>query len=130
MSLQVVIGVLRRGQEVLIAKRPQGTSYAGYWEFPGGKVEPGEPHDLALSRELKEELGITVEEANRFYDFDYRYPKGATIAFSVYDVLRYTGSPEGKEGQAVRWASLDSLSGFTMPAASSDMIEAITRLLL
>lgn len=128
MSLQVVIGIVRRDQDVLIAKRPHGASYAGFWEFPGGKVERGESHDAAICRELKEELGITVALADRFYEFEQCYPSGATISFALYDVKEYAGIPCGNEGQDICWTALEALSGFKMPAASSHMIDAIGKM--
>ncbi len=86
----------------LLAQRPQGKVYAGYWEFPGGKVEPGEPVVDALARELHEELGIDVERAYPWITRVFTYPH-ATVRLRFYRVLRWKNDPHPREDQAIAW---------------------------
>ena len=87
---------------VLLAQRPPGKAYAGYWEFPGGKIEPGErPHD-ALARELREELGIVVHRAAPWLVQRYRYPH-AHVELHFFRVFDWKGEPVGHDGQAFAW---------------------------
>jgi 8-oxo-dGTP diphosphatase len=87
---------------VLLAQRPPGKAYAGYWEFPGGKVEPGESPREALARELREELGIVVRRAAPWLVQRYRYPH-AHVELHFFRVFEWTGEPVGHDGQAFAW---------------------------
>lgn len=86
----------------LLARRPDGKPYAGYWEFPGGKVEAGETLFHALARELREELGIEVERADPWLvrHFDYAH---ASVKLHFFRVVAWHGEPHGREGQALSW---------------------------
>jgi 8-oxo-dGTP diphosphatase len=86
----------------LLAQRPPGKAYAGYWEFPGGKVEPGESAADAMRRELHEELGITVESVCPWLtrDFDYEH---ADVRLRFFRIYRWRGVPHGREGQSFAW---------------------------
>ena len=86
----------------LLAQRPAGKVYAGYWEFPGGKAEPGEPAAQALSRELHEELGIEVETAYPWITRVFTYPH-ATVRLNFFRVVRWKGEPHPREDQAIAW---------------------------
>jgi 8-oxo-dGTP diphosphatase len=95
--------VLQRGDgSFLLAQRPQGKVYAGYWEFPGGKVEAGEPLADALARELHEELGIGVERSYPWLTRVFVYPHAA-VRLNFFRVTRWRGEPHPKEGQAIAW---------------------------
>ncbi len=87
---------------VLLAQRPPGKAYAGYWEFPGGKIEPGESPREALSRELREELGIAVHRAAPWIVQRYRYPH-AHVELHFFRVFEWEGEPVGHDGQAFAW---------------------------
>ena len=87
---------------VLLAQRPPGKAYAGYWEFPGGKIEPGESPRQALVRELREELGIAVHRAAPWIVQRYRYPH-AHVELHFFRVLEWDGDPVGHDGQAFAW---------------------------
>jgi 8-oxo-dGTP diphosphatase len=89
----------------LLAQRPQGKVYAGYWEFPGGKVEPGEPAAGALSRELHEELGIDVETAYPWITRVFTYPH-ATVCLRFFRVVSWKKEPHPREDQAIAWQRL------------------------
>jgi len=86
----------------LLAQRPQGKVYAGYWEFPGGKVEPGEPAADALARELHEELGIDVQTAYPWIQRVFTYPH-ATVRLRFFRVVQWKNEPHPREDQAIAW---------------------------
>ncbi|HEX4586174.1 MAG TPA: NUDIX domain-containing protein [Burkholderiaceae bacterium] len=97
----VAVGVVvRPDRAVLLADRPAGKPYAGYWEFPGGKIEPGESAEHALARELAEELGLTGVESIPWLAFDFDYPH-AYVRLVFRRVLHWRGTPAPAEGQRV-----------------------------
>lgn len=93
--------------QVLWGCRPEGKPYAGYWEFPGGKVEPDETVWQALVRELKEELDITAKEGGPWFRIEHDY-EHANVRLHLYRVWRFEGTPKSLEQQQFTWASLDS----------------------
>ncbi|PIE07795.1 MAG: 8-oxo-dGTP diphosphatase MutT [Rhodobacterales bacterium] len=108
---------------VLLARRPEGKSMAGLWEFPGGKVEPGETPEAALIRELREELGIDVSAAclapltfasHSYDDFHLLMP--------VFACRKWTGSVIPLEGQTLAWVRVDDLKRYPMPPADVPLI--------
>src|SRR5215510_16045607 len=97
--VEVVAAVITRPDgSFLLGQRPAGKVYAGYWEFPGGKVEPGESAPAALKRELHEELGIQVERAYPWLTRDYDY-EHAAVRLRFYRVLDWSGTLHGRENQ-------------------------------
>lgn len=94
--------VVRPDGQVLLAQRPAGKAYAGYWEFPGGKLESGETPRHALDRELAEELGLTVRRAAPWIVQRYRYPH-AHVELHFFRVFEWEGEPVGHDGQAFAW---------------------------
>ena len=108
--IEVVAAVIfNPGGEFLLAQRPPGKACAGYWEFPGGKVEPGEDAATALKRELHEELGIDVTVAYPWLtrDFDYSH---ADVRLRFFRVLGWSGEAHGREQQQLSWQSTRSLT--------------------
>jgi 8-oxo-dGTP diphosphatase len=102
----VAVGVLIRPDGAfLVTSRPAGKVYAGHWEFPGGKVEPGETVEQALARELHEELGITIAGAERWRVQMFDYPH-ALVRLHFCKVLAWSGEFEMREGQAMAWQQL------------------------
>jgi len=89
----------------LLAQRPAGKVYSGWWEFPGGKVEPGEPAEQALARELREELGIEVRRAYPWITRVHIY-EHATVMLQFFRVVEWSGQPKSREGQAFVWQRL------------------------
>ena len=87
---------------VLIAQRPAGKNLAGGWEFPGGKLEPGEEPTQGLARELREEIGITIRDPRPLLRVRHRYAHGR-ILLDVWVVRRFSGRVRGLDGQALRW---------------------------
>jgi 8-oxo-dGTP diphosphatase len=99
----VAVAVLQRPDgRVLLAQRLAGTPYPGYWEFPGGKLEPGESPRDALARELSEELGIEVVRAAPWLTQRYLYPH-ANVELAFFRVFDWRGEPHGRDGQAIAW---------------------------
>jgi phosphoribosyl-AMP cyclohydrolase len=104
--VDVAVGVLVAGDgRVLLASRPAGKPYAGYWEFPGGKLEPGETVEAALERELREELGIEIAAPERWRESVVDYPH-ARVRLHFCKVTQWRGEPERREGQQLAWQSL------------------------
>ena len=102
----VAVGVLIRPDGAfLVTSRPAGKVYAGHWEFPGGKVDPGETVEQALARELHEELGITIAGAERWQVQMFDYPH-ALVRLHFCKVLAWSGEFEMREGQAMAWQQL------------------------
>jgi 8-oxo-dGTP diphosphatase len=105
-KLEVSAGVLHNDhRQFLLTKRPQNKVYGGYWEFPGGKIEPGETPEAALVRELSEELGITVSECALWRTEVFSYPH-ALVTLYFFRVTKWKGTPEGREGQRLCWETL------------------------
>jgi 8-oxo-dGTP diphosphatase len=99
----VGVGVMMRPNGgFLLAQRPEGKPYQGYWEFPGGKLEPGESVEAALARELHEELGITIGDCTQWRVLEHDYPH-AYVRLFFCKVTQWSGELAGREGQALRW---------------------------
>jgi 8-oxo-dGTP diphosphatase len=108
--------LIRPGGEVLLAQRPAGKVYSGWWEFPGGKIEAGEAPAHALTRELHEELGVEAEQAFPWITRVYAY-EHATVRLHFFRVFGWRGEPHGREGQAFSWQRLGAISvGPILPA--------------
>ena len=99
--------ILRADGAFLLARRPPGKVYAGWWEFPGGKVETGEPPAQALARELHEELGIVVRSAWPWLTRVFTYAH-ATVRLNFFRVTEWEGEPQPREGQVLAWQRLDA----------------------
>jgi len=123
--VHVVAGVLRdTAGAVLLAQRPPGKHLAGGWEFPGGKLEPGETRRDALARELHEEIGVEVEEARPLFSVTHAYPH-RDILLDVWLVTRFRGVPQGLEGQALRWCPPGDLPQADLLPADRPIVTAL-----
>jgi len=121
----VAAAVLTRGDgRVLLAQRLPGTPYAGYWEFPGGKAEPGESMGAALARELHEELGIEVSRAVPWFVQRYVYPH-AHVELHFFRVLAWRGEPHGRDGQAIAWQSPGAFDVEPLLPANAPILRAL-----
>ena len=115
---------------VLMAKRPEGKSLAGLWEFPGGKVEEGERPETALIRELKEELGIDVTESCLApLTFASHAYENFHLLMPLYVCRRWKGIAQGMEGQELKWAYAKDLRDLPMPPADIPLIAHLQELL-
>ncbi|MDQ7089446.1 MAG: Nudix family hydrolase [Methylococcales bacterium] len=122
--LPVVVAVIKDKQgRVLIAKRADEAHQGGLWEFPGGKIEAGETVVTALKRELSEELGINLKTANPLIKIKHHYAD-LSVILDVWEINDFSGTAYGKEGQQVKWVSLDTLSQYDFPAANKAIITA------
>jgi 8-oxo-dGTP diphosphatase len=121
----VVAGVLTdaRGQ-VMLAQRPAGTHYAGFWEFPGGKIEAGESAVEALRRELREEIGIEVQAAEALIAIPWHY-ETKSILLEVYRITAFGGEPRAIQVQDLRWEKPADLRREEMPPADHPVIAAL-----
>ncbi len=121
--LVVAAALVDPDDRVLIAQRPEGKQLAGLWEFPGGKIDPGERPEASLIRELHEELGITVREeclapltfaSHAYEDFHLLMP--------LYICRRWEGIVVSREGQALKWVKPRDLRNYPMPPADAPLI--------
>jgi 8-oxo-dGTP diphosphatase len=108
----------------LLAQRPEGKPYPGYWEFPGGKIEPGEDARGALARELREELGIEVRESAPWITRVYVYSH-ATVRLHFFRVVRWDGEPRPLEDQAIRWQRVEAPDVAPMLPANAPVLAAL-----
>jgi len=123
--VEVVAAVIERPDgRFLLAQRPAGKVYAGYWEFPGGKVEPGEQLPAALARELHEELGIDVEIAHPWIVQMYTYAH-ATVRLNFFRVRAWRGEPHGKEDQQLAWQHVSTLAVAPLLPANAPVLRAL-----
>jgi len=106
--VRAVVGIVKRGNKVLIAERPPGKPYSGYWEFPGGKIEQHESGETALKRELLEELSITVQSAKLLFSYEHAYPD-KRVFLEMWLVEAFQGEPMSMEKQILQWATWDEV---------------------
>jgi len=128
--LVAACALIDKDSRVLIAQRPVGKSMAGLWEFPGGKMEEGETPEACLIRELHEELGIDTWEsclapigfASHAYD-DFH------LLMPLFVCRKWQGTPQSKEGQALKWVSAQRLGDYDMPPADIPLVAQLRDLL-
>lgn len=121
--LVAAVGLVDADGRVLLAQRPPGKKMAGLWEFPGGKVEPGETPEAALIREMHEELGVDIKEAclapftfasHAYDDFHLLMP--------LYLCRRWQGTPTPREGQVLKWVRPKEMKDYPMPPADIPLV--------
>ena len=123
--IEVAAAVIQRPDgRFLLAQRPAGKVYAGYWEFPGGKIEAGEPADRALARELHEELGIDVRASYPWITREYVYPHGH-VRLNFFRVLEWSGEPQPREDQAIAWQALGAAMVSPMLPANAPVLASL-----
>ncbi len=122
--LNVVIGIIQNEQEqYLLGLRPQGKPLAGFWEFPGGKIEATETAYEALCRELEEELAIEVLSADLLFDYVYEMEK--KIFFSVWQVKHYRGEPQPLAADELRWVAKPQLAQHIFPPPNRRILQQL-----
>jgi len=128
--LVVACALVDADGRVLITRRPDDRPMGGLWEFPGGKVEPGEAPEDALIRELAEEVGVSVTKAClaplTFASHAYR---SFHLLMPLYVCRRWSGHPNAREGQALKWVRPNRLRDFPMPPADEPLISHLADLL-
>jgi 8-oxo-dGTP diphosphatase len=116
--------IIRPDGSFLLAQRPEGKPYPGYWEFPGGKIEPDETPAQAISRELKEELNINVHEATPWIVRKHVYTH-ATVLLRFFRITKWSGEPQGLEGQAFTWQQIHQLDVAPMLPANAPIFRGL-----
>jgi 8-oxo-dGTP diphosphatase len=124
--IPVGIGLVRRADCFLVRRRPAGTVYAGYWEFPGGKCEPGEDPARATARECLEEIGLPVIVGRLRRVTTHRYPHGL-VELHFYDCTTEDPASEPADGTGFRWVPADKLAALRFPEANEDVVEELAR---
>lgn len=134
MSVKLIVcaaaALIDADNRVLIQKRPTGKSWAGYWEFPGGKLEPGETPEQALIRELKEELGVTTIE-KAFFPLSFishTYPEGHALV-PLFGCRNWTGVPQTLENQELAWVRPPRLADYQLLPSNVAMIAPLSQMI-
>jgi 8-oxo-dGTP diphosphatase len=123
--VDVAVAVLIRSDgAALLARRPESKVYSGYWEFPGGKVEPGEPIRDALVREIREELGVEIERAHPWITRVFVYPH-ATVRLHFHRVTAWRGEPRAMEHRAIAWQRPEAVELTPMLPANGPVLRAL-----
>jgi 8-oxo-dGTP diphosphatase len=130
LMLVAAVALVDSDRRVLIAQRPEGKSLAGLWEFPGGKLEAGETPEVALIRELEEELGISTKSAClapvSFASHSY---ETFHLLMPLYVCRKWQGTPVAREHAALKWVRPQALRDYPMPPADEPLIAALCDLL-
>ncbi len=124
--LTVVAGILCRAQDdhILLTERIGDSPFAGLWEFPGGKIDPSESAEEALVRELREELGIEISRWSHFLSLDHEYADRC-VSLTFYLVQDWSGTPDGLDGQALRWVARHDLRVEELLPADAPVVRAL-----
>jgi 8-oxo-dGTP diphosphatase len=128
MVLVVAAALIDAEGRVLLAQRPANKSLGGLWEFPGGKVEPGEAPEAALVRELKEELAIeaAISDLEPLTFVSWAYPD-FHLLMPLWALRRWDGRPEAVEAQALTWATTAEMDRYPMPPADGPLVDWLKR---
>ncbi len=122
--IDVVAGILWRGGRYLAVERPEGKAMAGFWEFPGGKVEPGETPEDALVRELGEELAVTPLTLEFWKEKIHVYEQ-LTVRLFFFHIRKFNGSPTALEGQSMAWLHPRAASDTPFLEADRDIVDEL-----
>ena len=123
--IHVAVGVISDGgDKVLIARRAEHLHQGELWEFPGGKVEAGETVEQALTRELQEELAISISAFEPLLAIAHDY-QDKSVLLDVWWVSSFSGEPSGRQGQPLRWAAITELRQLDFPAANKAIVTAL-----
>jgi mutator protein MutT len=120
----VTAAIIKESDKVLITRRPTGSHLAGYWEFPGGKQEPGEDLEQCLARELAEEIGIKVRVDELFMEVKHTYPD-KRISLHVFKCTPISGTPDTLQCSELKWVPISALHCFTFPPPDLRIVEIL-----
>ena len=123
----VVAAVIERAGCVLIAQRKRTAQHPLKWEFPGGKVEPGEAPQAALIRELEEELGIRAKTDAEIARYEYQYPERSPILLLFYRVVQFSGEPANLDFEQIVWAPRDRLREYDFLEGDAEFLNQYAR---
>jgi mutator protein MutT len=123
----VTAGLIWRDGSVLLTRRPHGTHLAGYWEFPGGKQEPGESLEACLEREIMEELGVSVKVDSLLLQVDHDY-EDKSISLHLFQCSRLVGEPEAIGCDRMAWVNPQDLDLYELPPPDIRIIPFIRNL--
>ena len=124
----VAVGILVDDGLALVARRRPGKHLEGSWEFPGGKVQPGETREQALRREIQEEIGVGFDTACELCEVEHRYVD-RTVLLTFFLCTGIRGEPSGRESQEVRWVDADELAELPTPEANRGVIRRLEGIL-
>lgn len=124
-GMRVAAAVIHKNKKILIQQRKKGTHLAGYWEFPGGKIEPGEDARACLKREIQEELGVEVSVRPPFFKTLHAYPQ-RRISLSFHRCQILLGKPKSCEGQKIKWVDARHLRRIKLVPADKPLVARLT----
>lgn len=127
MIKQVVAGLILRGDEILCCQRTEYQALPLKWEFPGGKIEPGEEAPAALQRELDEELGVRAEIGTKVAQLQHHYQNGNSVELQFFTVERYEGELENRIFREIRWVKRRDLPTLDFLDADHTLVQQIAR---
>ena len=125
-SVRVVAGIIHREGRLLVCRRKTSGAFPLKWEFAGGKVEPGESHEKALKRELKEELGVEIQRATQIFSHRHVYPNTLEVELCFYRIDRYKGQPKNHAFHEIRWVQWDQLGELEFLEGDFPLIQRIS----
>ena len=122
---RIGVAVIRNERgEILIDRRPAQGAFGGFWEFPGGKIEPEETVAACIQREISEEIGIAIEVGEHLITIDHAYTQ-FRITLIAHTCRYLSGEPQPIECEEIRWVKLEEIEQFTFPKANAQIIEAL-----
>jgi mutator protein MutT len=124
MRVEVVAAIVRRNGTILITRRLDHVHLAGLWEFPGGKVEPGESLEAALLREIREELGVQIAVGPEIFTIEHDYPT-KSVRLHFFDCSVVQGEPQALDVSDLRWVTRTQLADFEFPPADAELIQKL-----
>ena len=123
---QAAVAIIQKDKRILICQRRKNSRYGLKWEFPGGKVEPGESFFDCVKRELSEELSIVIQTSDRSESQVNRYDDGGIFEVMYFFVSKFDGTPVNNVFEQIRWVSLEELKSFDMLEGNKPIVERLT----